>query len=405
MKRSIVSALLTCIALTILAGCATWSRKPTAYSSRGARTIALAITVEGVLQPTPQQYAAIQAKAVKEFDRLGYVIVTDISLAESIARIDFIPNPADPENTGRAVLLGFRANPLYAYANTSRGPYMAGYSSFPTSFGYMGSFSHTNWYALNNFGYGYYGYGNSYYDGYSYSTPTLNPVKPTTPVTTTPTVPPYRHDSDRCPPDFHRTRPIIDKTSPDYVAVARHDSPPSFSPYPGHWRRDPDTGGDNTSTAGSGSGSRSSRWGGSTSSGSSSSPDSTHAASWRRGESSGTADSSVTSASRGTWQPDRTWGSGHAADRGSWRDRVSSSGGGDRGSWRSGSAGSSYSSSSSSSGSSSSSYSSGSSSSYSDSSSSSSYSGGGSSYSGGSSGGGSYSGGATAETTSSRSQN
>lgn len=395
MKRPICSALLVALAALILGGCMSWSRRPGPVAAyRGPRTVALAITVDGVLQPTPQQYAAIQAQAVKEFGALGYTIVTDLTLAESIARINFVPNPVDPENSGRAVLLGFRANPYYASANTSPSV-IPGYGRYPTAFGYAGSYSNANWYALNNFGYGYYGYDNSYYDGYTYSTTTLNPVKPVPPVTTTTPTPPYRHGSERCPPDFHRTHPVIDRTSPDYVAVARRDSP-TFSPNPGHWHRGPgDSGG---SSGGSSSTTRVS----------SSSSGSTYGANARRNETSGS--SGDTSSSRGTWQADRTWGthaSTSSSDRGSWRDRASSSGSSsDHGSWRSSS--SSYSRSDSGSSSSysggSSSYSAPSSSSYS-SSSSSSYSApsSSSSYSGGSSGGSSSS--PTESTVATRSQN
>lgn len=194
----LLARLLLLTTLLGAAGCVGTPRIAT-HAPRGARTFALAVTVNGSLQPTPAQFAAIQAKAVQQFSPFGYMIVTDLSLAEQILRLDFTPNPNDPENSGRVSILGFRSNPLYATTRSTIA------SPYPTAFGFAGSYSNTNWWALNHFGYGYYGYGNSYYDGYSYSSPTLNPVQP--PAPPKPTHPPYRHHPPHCPPEPTRHRP------------------------------------------------------------------------------------------------------------------------------------------------------------------------------------------------------
>ncbi len=376
MKRSIASLLL-CAATLFLTACATrWNKSVPVRNSRPT-TIALSITVNGVLQPTPQQYALVQAAAVREFGRLGYTLVTDLSLAERIVRIDFTPDPVSPDTTGRATVLGFRTNPYYASASSSIS------SPYPTAFGYAGSFSNANWYALNNFGYGYYGYSNSYYDGYSYSSPTLNPVQPTVMTPTRPTTPPFRHDSNHCPPDMHRVQPLQGTFAAELAPVTPANYPPSSSRDHGRWH-----GGDPGGSAATGA---------SYASGGSSSTGPTYAAnsrgssesrgSWRdRANSSdrgGSTSSSTERASRGSWWSAFTGRSDSAASYPSSSGYSSSS--------SSSSSGSSYSSSSSSP-----SYSSSSDSSSSSSSSSSS----------GSSSGGSFSGSSgTQESTSSRNAN
>jgi len=186
------------------------------------RAIALSVTVDGVLQPTPAQFAVIQAQAVRQFGAMGYVIVTDLSLAEQILRINFVPNPNDPENSGRATVLGFRSNPYYASApsNIAR-PY-------PASFGFAGMFGNYghSYGAFNQYGYGYFGYGSSYYDGYSYSSTTLNPV---TPPSTKPTHPPHRHDPAYCPPDTPRVQAAFGRFAGSYQTTNAATYPQSGS--------------------------------------------------------------------------------------------------------------------------------------------------------------------------------
>src|SRR5690349_20733886 len=118
MKRRLFVALLTLLALGS-AGCALFPRKTVAARPSRPRAFAIAITVNGVLQPTPQQWAAIQAKVVDELAVHGWILVSDLALADDILRIHFTPNPNDPENSGRARLIGIRPNPRLAIASTS----------------------------------------------------------------------------------------------------------------------------------------------------------------------------------------------------------------------------------------------------------------------------------------------
>lgn len=260
MKRSLTLSVLLVLAVGMLAsGC--MNTRPSARTYRSTpRAIALSVTVEGVLQPTPAQFAAIQAQAVRQFGAMGYVIVTDLSLAEQILRINFVPNPNDPENSGRATVLGFRNNPYYASApsNIAR-PY-------PASYGFAGMFGNSGYGAFNHYGYGYFGYGSSYYDGYSYSSTTLNPV---TPPATRPTHPPHRHDPGYCPPDTPRVQTAFGRFAGNYQT-----SNPATYPQSAGRRRDHD---------GPSSGSISSWFGGSRSSSSSSSD---YGSSYSRSESS-----------------------------------------------------------------------------------------------------------------------
>src|SRR5215207_8535601 len=101
MKRSLFVALVMFVALGS-AGCAIFARKTVAPPQSRPRAFALAITVNGVLLPTPQQWAAIQAKVVQELAVHGWIVVSDLALADHIMRVDFSPNPNDPENSGRA---------------------------------------------------------------------------------------------------------------------------------------------------------------------------------------------------------------------------------------------------------------------------------------------------------------
>ena len=229
MKRTrLVAAALLSVAAFGTSGCVSHRAKSAAYQPR-VRTYALAVTVHGGLQPTPVQFAAIQAKAAQQFAGSGYVLVTDLSLAERILRIDFSPNPNDPENSGRALILGFRTNPYYAMASSNRA------SPYPTSFGFAGSFTNSSLSSLNPYGYNYYGYGNSYYDGYTYSSPTLNPVNP--PVSTKPVHPPFRHNPDYCPPDSNRVRPLEGTFAAGFNPRSPNDHPtaPSREHNPGGW--------------------------------------------------------------------------------------------------------------------------------------------------------------------------
>src|SRR4051812_41037602 len=140
MKRSFVfSALLLVVAAFGYGGCANASRPSARHSISRPPAYALAVTVNGGVQPTPLQWAAIQEKFAKEFAAQGWVLVTDLALADYIVRIDFTPDPTDPQNSGHAVVVGVRNNPRNTIASTTS------VYRYPTSFGYMGTFQNTNW--------------------------------------------------------------------------------------------------------------------------------------------------------------------------------------------------------------------------------------------------------------------
>jgi hypothetical protein len=364
MKRSLLLVTIL-LGVAIGAGCATIRRVSTP-AKPPLRTYALAVTVDGVFQPTPAQFATVQSNAVAKFGPLGYTLVTDLTLAERILRIDYRPNPYDPEAGGRAIVLGWRSNPLFATANTA----YTSTSRYPTSFGFGGSFSSASYQPWNGLGYGYYGYGDSYYDGYSYSSPTLNPVAP--PVTkTTPSHPPLRHDPTYCPPNSNRIPALPGQFAPVFVSHVPSNQPPSYSDRPRRGYGDSGSSGTaQSSSTGTASGAggvvawRADR-------SASFSDRATAIANWRaehnNGSSTSTASNSSSGTSSGGW---RSWFTSRDDGHRSSGDRsYSRSDSGSSGSYsRSDSGSSSYSSSSGSS----SSYSSGSSSSYSSGSSSSS---------------------------------
>lgn len=263
MKHVPLSALVAITLATFLsAGCALFSRRSAAAPDR-PRAYALAVTVNGVLQPTPAQWAAVQAKLAQELNALGYVLVTDLALADKILRIDFTPNPNDPENSGHARLLSVRDNPLTTLVTTTS------VGRYPTSFSYAGTFQNPFWnygYANNSF----YSWNNSYYDGFSYGSANLSPISP--PVTTRPTNPPRRHHDGHdhnCPsPSDNYIRPIPVRLAGDYSANPPNDHPRT-PPSGGHrrWSGGDSSGGPTSPTyarsesSGSGSsGDRSSRW-------------------------------------------------------------------------------------------------------------------------------------------------
>lgn len=193
-------ALLTVALALGASGCVQTSapvRRPVVQVTRPA-TYALSISVEGGLPPSPAQWAAIQATFARLLAREGITLVSDLSLADRILRIEFVPDPLDPENRGKAEIVSIRSNPLYGTPATST-PLVASYGGFPYAFGWN-SF---NWASMYGFGYdSYYGYGNAYYDGYTYATPTLNPRRPCV-VDGTPR---HRHPEPRTPGDHEHPR-------------------------------------------------------------------------------------------------------------------------------------------------------------------------------------------------------
>lgn len=204
MKRSLLLALIVFLVLGA-AGCATFTRKSSAPAQFRPRAFALAVSVNGGLQPTPQQWATIQAKVAESLAVHGWVLVTDLALADSILRIDFTPGPNDPENSGVVRVIAIRDNPRVSIASTTS------VGRYPTSFGYLGSFQNAT-YGYSGFSNNYYyGWANSYYDGYSYGSANLNPSNPPLAPPAKPINPPHRQHPDRrtdCPPIVdHYIRP------------------------------------------------------------------------------------------------------------------------------------------------------------------------------------------------------
>lgn len=198
---ALVAALLSvgCANLSSLAG-----HSPGYSAPRRAPTYALAVTVHGALQPTPQQWASIQAKLADELAWRGAILVTDLALAERIIRLDFTPNPNDPETSGRLTLLGVRLNPYYGYSN--RGV-LAGAGAWPTySFSHLMTVHRTGWWGASNFYSGdYYNYYGPWENGYTASVALATAPKP-------PPAPPQRHarsDRELCPPDALHPSPRL----------------------------------------------------------------------------------------------------------------------------------------------------------------------------------------------------
>src|SRR4051812_47179922 len=106
MKTAVLAFSLGCVGAALL-GCAGVHRLPAHHPSL---TYAMAVTVNGGLQPTPAQWTAIQRVVAQELDAYGYVLVTDFSLADRILRIDFEPDAIDPQTKGKITVLGWRDN-------------------------------------------------------------------------------------------------------------------------------------------------------------------------------------------------------------------------------------------------------------------------------------------------------
>lgn len=247
MKRSALFAVFGVAALSVT-GCSLLQRSSPSSSSyqtlRRAPTFAIAVTVHGGLQPTAAQWAAIQAKVADELSWQGGVLVTDLSLADRIIRIDFQPDPQNPENAGRLVVLGVRTNPYAGYPRTNPGPYAS-------SFGFSNSFySSPNWWGPSRwwgssdyYSGDYYNYTGPWENGYtSGATPVAVIPKPTPP-------PPHRRrpvDGEICPPDALHPRPPLPSSTPspsprfavqETAAAFVNNSPatPAAEPAPRRW--------------------------------------------------------------------------------------------------------------------------------------------------------------------------
>jgi hypothetical protein len=217
MNRSLLGSVALLLLLALGAGCAT--TRSTARTAR-PRSFVLSVTVHGSLQPTPQQWAMIQARFSRALAARGWVLVNDVSLADHILRVDFTPDPENPEERGRATVLAVKRNPLSTVARQGTGPYSTGGYSYASSFSSMMS---SNFYSNN-----YYGYGGFYDDGYSNGWSAYTPVI----FAPAPTTPPYRHHPgfrDDCPPD-HPARTFVGHT-PDPSGDRQRPPPSDY----GHW--------------------------------------------------------------------------------------------------------------------------------------------------------------------------
>ena len=203
-----------------LAGC---QHAPQASARSRPRPVAyaLAVTLRDGLHPSPSQWAAIQSTFARALAANGMVLVTDVGMADRILRIDFIPDPEDPENRGRAIIVGVRANDQRDVVSPPA-PLIASYHAFPYPFGWSG-------YGWNGYYYGfgwdpYYGYGNTYFDGYTYATPTLNPRRPKHPPGSRPPDELAQHHNHRPHPEDplrpKRTVPPAEDPRPPLVAAA-----------------------------------------------------------------------------------------------------------------------------------------------------------------------------------------
>lgn len=155
-------------------------------------TYAIAVTVHGGLQPTPAQWAGIQARVAQELAWHGAMLVTDIALADRIIRVDFRPSAYDPENGGHITVLGIKSNPYRSLAyRTHTGPY------FP-SFSFAGGYPYSSWWGASDFYSGhYYNYMGPWENGFTVAAPVATVTKPSNPAPHRP-----RHDNHEiCPPD------------------------------------------------------------------------------------------------------------------------------------------------------------------------------------------------------------
>ena len=217
MKRSLLASIVVLSVALLTNGCASLQKKTQVPRPRA---FALAVTVNGMLQPTPQQWALIQSKFSAALAARGWVLVNDISLADHILRVDFTPNPSDPESSGRATILGVRRNPYSVVATRGTSPYPVGYG-FAHSYG-------SNWPYSNFYSGNYYGYGSIYNEGYWSMPSTFTPVVHTAPPT------PRQHPGGReyCPPEFHSRPSDFVAHLPDSGGTRERSRPSDF----GTWR-------------------------------------------------------------------------------------------------------------------------------------------------------------------------
>ena len=127
---------------TVFSGCQQVAKPPLAtipVAPAPPVAYALSVTVNGGLHPTPSQWAAIQFTFSRLLAAQGLVLVSDVGLADRILRIDFTPDPEDPDNKGRAAIVGVRVNDQRARFGPPS-PLVATYQPYPSPFGWNGTF-------------------------------------------------------------------------------------------------------------------------------------------------------------------------------------------------------------------------------------------------------------------------
>lgn len=131
MKRSLLAFLAFALAAFFTSGCSHYS----SGRHRLTNNVAIALTVNGTEQPTPEQWVAIFKAVEPQLASLGWVLVTDLSKADRLIRIDFTPNPLDPQNSGHATVLSMTLNPRgpSAIASVRSSSPVFSYASYPSN--------------------------------------------------------------------------------------------------------------------------------------------------------------------------------------------------------------------------------------------------------------------------------
>lgn len=121
-------------------GCAQMGRQRALHHTR---TYAIAVSLPDGTQLTPEQWAFVKNTFEQSLAAQGGVLVADITDAERILRVEFVPDALDP-TSGQATVLSVRTNPLYAYAATrpaySSLAFHGGISSHSSLFRYYDSY-------------------------------------------------------------------------------------------------------------------------------------------------------------------------------------------------------------------------------------------------------------------------
>lgn len=130
MKRSFFASLALLVFVFGAAGCAS-VRSPFAGPPK-KNTVALSISVNGIDQPNPAQWAALVASLEPELKAKGWVLVHDLSTASQILRVNFIPDFTSPDTSGRIVVIGLMTNPRTAIASNTAfsSVYSSGFSTY-----------------------------------------------------------------------------------------------------------------------------------------------------------------------------------------------------------------------------------------------------------------------------------